>query len=265
MDMYVTDQLVQFLCLRTKAVAAKLKLKNGQAGQTAQGCKNIEEVRSFVIKQVKEVFGDTANTFFGSKTWELIATVANGSCGFEVRAIIAGFGLGDDGLMETLSQKMRDDFARHNSKPNTWMDTGDLLEDLLMHDPSFEGRVFWIRTIATMDDDHKRCSVIMRANTFVMSPVDNIAVPEHAGAWPLAATPIEPPQPYHGARAFNSVLPCCSGATPIDVLDRLCSYKGPYIIYTAEVIGAYEFGAANNVRHIQVFKNTEYPPPYIDA
>ena len=259
------DQLVEFLCLRGAAAGKKLKLKDGQVGKTPQGCCDIVEVRAFMIKQLKEVFGDTARTFFGSRTWELIATVANGSCGFEVRALIAGFGLGDDGLMDCLSQKMRDDFAAHNCHPEKWMDTGDLIEDLLVNDPSFEGRVFWIRTIATMNDDHKRCSVIMRANQMKMLPGGDVAVPEDAGAWPVAATPIEPPQPYHGARAFNSVPPCCSGATPINVLDLLCAYKGPYIIYTAEVIGAYEFGAAHNVRHIQVFKNTEYPPPYVDA
>ena len=205
------DGLVQFVCLRGKAVANALRLtKDGQLNRTVTACGNAGEVQEFVIKQLKGVFGDSDAKFFGAKKWELLETTPNGSCGFEARALIAGFrGIGDDGLMDALSQTMRDLFASHHgSKNQSWMDTIDLIQDLLVNDHRFDGRVFWIRTIATMHIEHAKCAVTMRANTFKMNGQVGAAWVEDAGAWPLAATPIEPPQPYHGARALNSVLSC---------------------------------------------------------
>ena len=206
------DGLVEFLVLRGKSIAKNLKLSD-EGVPVATACASAPAVREFLAKCLHDVY---SNKYFGGgKKWMLLDTQADGSCGFESRGIIAGVQQPRDPFKLGLvfSQRMRDAlqlFTYHN----VWLDVAELIEDVIQVDPRFTGRVVLVRAIATMNAAHQKCSVSMRANQFTFDTGSGICMPENNGAWPLAARPIEPPQPCHGTRAFNSVAPCCPQTSP---------------------------------------------------
>ena len=191
------DQLVQLVCLRNKSVAKNFKLKQGSPILGA--CDDAITVRAYLVKCLKDIFGDDAKSFFGNKKWQLHDTRPDGTCGFEARAIIAGVAdprNTDAYVSDAFSHVMQHAWEQHNySTDKPWLDTVEMIQDVIQEDARFNGSAFWIRAVASMDDDHKKCNVIVRANQFKIDGALGVPVPVDAGAWPLAATPIEPPQP----------------------------------------------------------------------
>ena len=207
------DGLVEFVQLRGPS-AAKLRL-NPSGGTLPGGWSDATEIRARLLKTLMQVYGGTGNKYFGSgDKWTFLPTIPDGMCGFEARGIIAGAmnPRCEVELAEAFSPLMKDLLAKYAST-GAMVDTVELIQDVIERDTSFDGQAVWVRAIANFDAVPEKCSISLRANLFHMHDDFGVA-PVSTGAWPLAATPTEPPQPCHGARAFNSVAPCCSQTTP---------------------------------------------------
>ena len=195
-DLANADGLQVIVQARGVSIAKKLQLSTSNPGQPKPSAlKDIVEGRAWLLKQAVGVSG-TAGHFFGApkNKWLLLETDADGSCGFQARAIMEGIDASDQTQWAAnLSLGMMNHFHQYQVH-GTWMDVGDLILDLVNTQPSFNGRVVWIRSIALMHAQHEKCSVSIRANRFMESPNGGFHVPD-AGAWPLAATPIEPSSP----------------------------------------------------------------------
>jgi len=191
-----SDGLQVIMQARGPAIAKALQLSTSNHGQPKPtGLQDIVAGRAWLLKQVVGISG-TAGHFFGApkNKWVLLETEADGSCGFQARAIMEGIDASDQTQWPAnLSLAMMNDLHQYQAH-GTWMDVGDLIIDLINTQPSFNGRVVWIRSIALMHAQHEKCSVSIRANRFMISPNGPFHVPD-AGAWPLAATPIEPSSP----------------------------------------------------------------------
>jgi len=209
------DGLMEVVLVRGKAIAGQLKL-TGTGHPLVTGCDSAPAVRKYLLKILRDIFGDSVNKYFGSTKWRLHETEPDGTCGFEARGIIAGVADPRDAfaLSTVFSQRMKELLQLFNQDTSNWLDAVQLMEDVLQEEPNFNGRVVLVRGIATMNADHKKCSVSLRANQFTFDQGTGIVVPEDNGAWPLAARPIEPPQPCHGARALNSVAPSAHRPRP---------------------------------------------------
>ena len=193
------DGLHEICQLRSKHIAKNLKL--GATGSPlAATCDSAPAVRVFLLKCLREIWGDGADKYFGgANKWTLCVTRADGFCGYESRGIISGVQEPRDpyALGLVFSARMKRALEQFTCD-NVWLDAAELIEDVVQTDPRFNGRVVLVRAIATMNADHKKCSVSLRANEFKFDAASGLCMPEDNGAWPLAARPLEPPQPCHG-------------------------------------------------------------------
>ena len=177
---------------------------------------NALEIRTRLLKVLRDVYGDTANKYFASgNKWTFVPTEPNGMCGLQARGIIHGADNPRDEveLADVFSPLMKTALHKY-ANTLEMVDVMELLQDVIQQDIRFTWRAVWVRAIATMNADTEKCCFSLRAMVFRWDNDLGALVPDAAGAWPLAATPTEPPQPCHGSRAINSVAPCCSQTTP---------------------------------------------------
>jgi hypothetical protein len=145
------DGLYVIMDARGLAIAKALQLSTSNPGQPkASALKNIVLARAWLAKQLHGISG-TVGHFFGAPRykWVLLETEADGSCGFEARAIMAGIIDARDQTQwpAKFSLAMTTDLHQFQAH-GTWMDVGDLIIDLINNEPSFNQRVVWIRSIA---------------------------------------------------------------------------------------------------------------------
>lgn len=208
------DCMTEFSQVRGMSAKA---LKLAPSGHPlAAGAGSPAEVRTRLLKILRDVYGDGNNKYFGSgDKWTFVPTEPDGMCGLQARGIIHGADNPRDevDLAGVFSPLMKNALSKY-ANTLEMVDVMELLQDVIQQDLRFKLKAVWVRAIATTNADTEKCSFSLRAMVFRWDSTLHALVPDAAGAWPLAATPTEPPQPCHGSRAINSVAPCCSQTTP---------------------------------------------------